>query len=100
MFPAPTPVAARDSLRDDARVLRGLLGGVALDEHCECAALPASDQIRAAPVRGRNDAPHAPYAGIACGLVEGLVVGSEIINIKEYKANLVRVALRHEPVAL
>ena len=41
----------------------------------------------------------AADAGIACGAVELVVVGAQIIDVEQRKTDLVRVTLRERPVA-
>ena len=88
------------ALRHDARILRGTLGRLALRQYHERAALPAPDQIAATPVGGADDARHAADAGIARGAIELLVVGTEVVDVEERQPDLVRVALREQPVPL
>ena len=87
------------ALSDDLRVLRRLLRRIALGERRERPTVPTADEIAATPVGCADDASDTPDACIAGALVERIVVGGEIVDVEDRQRDLVRVALREQPVA-
>jgi hypothetical protein len=88
------------ALSHDLRVLRGPLRGFTLRQDRERSAFPTSDEVSAPAVRCADHTGNAPYAGIACGPVESLVVGGEVVDVEQGEPDLMRIALRQRPVAL
>ena len=86
-------------LRNDLRVLRRFLCRIPLRERRDRPAVPTADQVAATPVGCAHDTSDTPDAGIAGILVERVVVGGKIVDVEDRECDLVRIALRQQPVA-
>src|SRR5215468_12725744 len=88
------------ALAHDLGVLRRFLCRLALCQHHEGAAVPAAHEVAATPIRGGDHARYAPDAGVARRAVEFLVIGTQVVDVEQRQADLVRFALRELPVPL
>ncbi len=77
------------ALGNNLSVLRRLLGRFALSQNGERAAIPTTNEVSTTPVRCRDNASDAANARIPGRLVERLVVGAEVVDIKQGEADLV-----------
>ena len=67
-------------------------------QHGDAAAFPATHHVGAAPEHATDRARHAANAGIASGAAEGIVVGSERIDVEQHQREQPRLAPRQMPL--